>query len=84
MGFIHLIMPSDFIQVINSEREFNTKNHYFSYHKIFCTFSLLQKQRLNSRNYSKQALIMELFAYATDDDMHMNAKIQNIKECRYL
>jgi hypothetical protein len=48
--------------VINSAREFNTKNHYFSYHKIFSTFSLLQKQRLNSRNYSKQTLIMELFA----------------------
>jgi hypothetical protein len=61
MGFIHLIMSSNFIHVLHSAMEFNTKNHYFSNHKLFSTISLLQKQRLNSRNYSKQELILELF-----------------------
>jgi hypothetical protein len=61
MGFILLIMSSDFIQVLNSAREFYTKNHYFSNHKSFSTNSLLQIQRLNPRNYSKTELILELF-----------------------
>jgi hypothetical protein len=36
-------------------------NQYFSNLKLFSTNSLLQKQRLNSINYSKQELIMEIF-----------------------
>jgi hypothetical protein len=35
-------------------------NQYFSNLKLFSTNSLLQKQRLNSINYSKQELIMEI------------------------
>jgi hypothetical protein len=54
-------MLSDFKQVPNSARDIYTKNHYFSMHIIFTTISLLQKQRLKTRNYSKQELIMELF-----------------------
>jgi hypothetical protein len=46
--------------------------------------SLLQKQRLNPRKYSKQELIIGLFIYATDNDMHMHAKTQSIIKCRYL
>jgi hypothetical protein len=38
---MHLIMFSDFIQVLNSAREFYTKNQYFSKHKLFSTISLL-------------------------------------------
>jgi hypothetical protein len=77
-------MLSDFIQVLNSAREFYTKNQYFSNHKLFSTISLLQKKRLNPRNYSKQESIMELFLYSTDNGMHMNAKIKSIIKCRYL
>jgi hypothetical protein len=53
MIFIHLIMFSDFIQVLNSAREFYTKNYYFPMHIVFTTIYLLQKQRLNPKNYSK-------------------------------
>jgi hypothetical protein len=54
-------MLSDFIQVLNSARDVYTKNHYFSMHVLFTTNSLLQKNRLNPRNYSKQEIIMKLF-----------------------
>jgi hypothetical protein len=46
-------MLYDFIQVLNSARDVYTKNYYFSMHILFTTNSLLQKQRLNPRNYSK-------------------------------
>jgi hypothetical protein len=62
MSFLPLIMFSDFIQVLNSAREFYINNYYFPRHILFTTISLLQKQRLNPRNYSKQELITELFA----------------------
>jgi hypothetical protein len=67
-------MLSDFIQVLNSAREFYTKDKYFSNPKLFSTISLLQKQGLNSRNYSEQELITELFLSATDNGIHMHAK----------
>jgi hypothetical protein len=54
-------MISDFIQVLHSAREFYTKNYYFPRHILFTTISLLQEQRLNHRNYSKQELITKLF-----------------------
>ena len=47
-------MLSDFMQVLNNARDIYTKNQYFSNFKLFSTISLLQKQRLNPRNYSKQ------------------------------
>jgi hypothetical protein len=55
-------MLSDFIQVLNSARKFYTKAQHFSYYKSFSTIFLLQKQKLNPRNYSKKELIMELFS----------------------
>jgi hypothetical protein len=54
-------MLSDFMQVQNNARNVYTKNHYFSKHILFTTVSLLQKQRLNPKNYSKQEIIMKLF-----------------------
>jgi hypothetical protein len=54
-------MLSSFLQVLNSVRDVYTKNHYFYNSKLFSTISLLQKQRLNPKNYSKHELIMELF-----------------------
>jgi hypothetical protein len=52
---------SDFMKVLNSARDVYTKNYYFSMHILFTTISLLQKHRLNPRNYSKQEIIMKLF-----------------------
>jgi hypothetical protein len=54
-------MFSDFIQVLHSARKFYPKNYYFPMHILFTTISLLQKKRLNLRNYSKQEFITELF-----------------------
>jgi hypothetical protein len=54
-------MLYDFIQVLNSARDIYTKNHYFSKHVLFTTNYLLQKKRLNPRNYSKQEIIIKLF-----------------------
>jgi hypothetical protein len=54
-------MLYNFIQVLNSARDVYTKNHYFPKHILFTTISLLQEQRLNPRNYSKQEIIMKLF-----------------------
>jgi hypothetical protein len=53
-------MFSDFIQVLHSARNLYTKNKHFSNPKLFSMISLLQKQRLNPKNYSMQELIMEL------------------------
>jgi hypothetical protein len=61
MRVIPLIMFSDFIQVLDSSREFYTENQYFSKPELFPTISLLQQQRLNTTNYSKQELIMKFF-----------------------
>jgi hypothetical protein len=58
---MHLIMLFDFMQVLNSARNVYTKNYYFPKHILFTTISLLQKQRLNPRNYCKQEIIMKLF-----------------------
>jgi hypothetical protein len=77
-------MFSDFIQVPHSAREFYTKTQYFSSHRLFSIISLLQRQRLKPRNYSKKELNMELFLYSTDNGMHMHAKIQSNTKCRYL
>jgi hypothetical protein len=77
-------MFSDFIQVLNSAREFYTKEKYFSNPKLFSTISLMQKQGLNPRNYSEQELIIELFLSATDNGMHMHTKTQSIINYRYL
>jgi hypothetical protein len=59
MRFLPLIMPSDFIQVLNSAMKFYIKNEHFSNHNLFSTIYLLQKQILNFINYFIQALIMK-------------------------
>jgi hypothetical protein len=77
-------MLYDFLQVLNSARDVYTKNYYFSMHILFTTISLLQKKRLNPRNYSKQEIIMRLFVWDTGDDMKVHAKFQIICKQRYL
>jgi hypothetical protein len=54
-------MLSDFIQILKSARNVYTKNRCFSNYQTFSTISLLQKQRLNPRIYSKHEIIMKLF-----------------------
>jgi hypothetical protein len=77
-------MLSDFMQVLNSGRNVYTKNYYFPKHILFTTISLLQKQRLNPRNYSKKEIIMKLFLWATGDAINMYAKFKIILKYRYL
>jgi hypothetical protein len=84
MIFLPLIMFSDFIQVLNSARKFYTKDNYFWQHKLFSTISLLQKQILNPKKYSKQELIMKIYVWVTNTDMNIHAKTQNILKHRYL
>jgi hypothetical protein len=54
-------MIYDFMHVLNSARNIYNKNYYFSNHILFTTISLLQKQRLNPRIYSKPEIIMKPF-----------------------
>jgi hypothetical protein len=75
MHYIHLILLSDFLHVIYSARNFYTKKQYFPKPKLFYKISLLQEQRLNPKNYSKQELITGIFVWAIDHDMNMHAKI---------
>jgi hypothetical protein len=77
-------MIYDFIKVLHSARYIYTKNHYFSMDILFTIIFLLHKQRLNPRNHSNQELIMEIFLWATGDDMNMYVKIQSITKGRYL
>jgi hypothetical protein len=72
------------MQVLNSARDIYTKNYYFSNSKLFSTISLLQNQRLNPGNYSKQEIIMKLFVLAIGDDMDMYEKFQINCMHRYL
>jgi hypothetical protein len=58
MIFMNLIMLFDFVQVRNILRKHPTKNEYFFMHILFTIVYLLQKQILNPRNSSEQALIM--------------------------
>jgi hypothetical protein len=52
-------------------------------HISFSTIYLRQEQRLNPTNYSDQELIMEIFAWTTDNDMNMHEKIQSISNYIY-
>jgi hypothetical protein len=61
MSFLSLIQFYDFIQTLHVTRKFYTKIQHFYQYKSFSKISLLQKQRLNPRNYSKYELVMELF-----------------------
>jgi hypothetical protein len=53
---MNLAMFYDFMQVLNSIRKLPTKNDYFTKHIIFTTIYLLQDQKLNHRNYSRQKI----------------------------
>jgi hypothetical protein len=59
-------------------RKLYTNNYYFSKHILFTMIYLLQEQNLNPRNYSEQEIILIIFVYATDHDVHMHANMQCI------
>jgi hypothetical protein len=50
---MNLNMLSDFMQVLNINRKYATKNEYFPMHILFTTIYLLQEKQLHHRNYSK-------------------------------
>ncbi len=56
-----LIFLSGFMQVLDSIRKHYTKNEYFPKYILFPTISLLQEQKLNPRNCSKQEIIKSNF-----------------------
>jgi hypothetical protein len=72
---MHLILVSDFLQVLYSASKFPTKDWYFSKDILFPTIYLLQEKKLNTSNNPKQELIMGVFVWATDHDVNMHAKI---------
>jgi hypothetical protein len=71
---MHLIMFSDFMQVLHINRMHPTKNEYFSMHILFTTIYLLQEHKLNHRNYSQQEINMINFIQSTENDVHMYAQ----------
>jgi hypothetical protein len=81
---MHLIMFSDFMQVLHIKRLHPTRNEYVSKHILFSTIYLLQEQELNHRIYSKQELMMSIFVQATDHEINMHANIQYLILHRFL
>jgi hypothetical protein len=75
MRFIHLIMFSDFMQVLHIKRRHTTKNEYFSKHILFTTIYLLREHKLNHKNYSKQEINMNNFLQAKENDVHIYEKL---------
>jgi hypothetical protein len=71
MRFLPLIMFSNFIQVINSAREYYTKNEYIFMYILFSTIYLLQGQQLNHDKYPENEIIMRDFVQATKYGTHM-------------
>jgi hypothetical protein len=58
---MNLNMLSNFMQVLNINRKYATKNEYFPMHILFTTIYLLQEKQLHHRNYSKQEINMSNF-----------------------
>jgi hypothetical protein len=81
---MHLIMFSDFMQVLHIKRLHPTRNEYVSKHILFSTIYLLQEQELNHRIYSRQELITIIFVQATVNDVHMHARFECLNVYRFL
>jgi hypothetical protein len=62
----------------------STKNYYFSKHILFSIIYLLQEQKLNPRNYSKQEIIMNIFVEDTIYKVYMYAKFRCLGAYRFL
>jgi hypothetical protein len=61
MHFMNLIMPSDFIQVLNSTRKYYTNNEYFPMYSIFTIIYLFHEQKLNPNKYYEHEINMRDF-----------------------
>jgi hypothetical protein len=61
MHYMHLIFLYDFLQVLYSATKFPTKDQYFFKHNLFPTIYLIHEQKLNTSNYPKNELILEIF-----------------------
>jgi hypothetical protein len=75
---MHLIMLSDFMQVLNSTRNHFVKKEYFPMPILFSTIYLLQEEKLNYRNYSVHEIIMENFVQATEYSVHMHNNLEDL------
>jgi hypothetical protein len=84
MIFMNLNMLFDFIQVLYSIRKHSIKVGYFPKHILFIIIYLLQEQKLNYRNYSKQEIIMGNFVQVTEYDANMYARIEYFDIYRFL
>jgi hypothetical protein len=74
----------DFIWVIYNIKEYYTKVEYFSKHNLFITIYLLLTYKLIHNNNSMQETIMSDFVPATEYEMHMHAKIENLNIYKFL
>jgi hypothetical protein len=63
---MYLIMLSNFIHVLYSERKHSAKNEYFPKHIQFTTIYLLQEQKLNYNKYFEQKINMRHFIQAKE------------------
>jgi hypothetical protein len=51
---------------------------------LFTTIYLLQEQKLNSRNYSNQEIMVSIFVQATVHNIYMHAKFGCLDAYRFL
>jgi hypothetical protein len=51
---------------------------------LFTTIYLLQEQKLNPRNYSKQEIMVNIFVQATMHKVYMHAKFGCLDAYRFL
>jgi hypothetical protein len=79
MHCTNLFFLPEFLQVLYITRKFPTKDYYFSKYIQFSIIYLILEHNLNTRNYTRQELMIEIFVLATDHDMNMHAKIQSVK-----
>jgi hypothetical protein len=75
MRFMHLIIFSDFMQVLHIKRRHPTNNEYFLKHILFTTIYFLMEHKLNHKNYSKQEINMNNFLQANENYVHMYEKL---------
>jgi hypothetical protein len=75
---MHLILLSDFIQVLISKRKHSTQDEYFPRHILFTTIYLLLEEILNHRNYFEYEINMINLLYTTNHNVHMHANMQCI------
>jgi hypothetical protein len=61
-----------------STKKFPTRYCYFSKYIQFSTIYLILEHNLNTRNYPRQELIVEIFVLATEHYMNMHARIQSM------